>query len=66
MDEDWCYENNTFSFAVIAQLVEHTHGKGGVMGSNPIDGSMKDQKKALLSAFLSYCLFTLHSLGQTF
>jgi hypothetical protein len=26
-------------FAVVAQLVEHFHGKEGVCGSNPHDGS---------------------------
>ncbi|GEM_PF-6410157 len=29
-------------FAFIAQLVERTHGKGEVMGSNPIEGSIKN------------------------
>ena len=48
MDEDGViYKNNTFSFAIIAQLVEHTHGKGEVMGSNPINGSIKRSKKKM-------------------
>ena len=28
-----------FSLAVVAQLVEHPHGKGEVIGSTPINGS---------------------------
>ena len=28
-----------FLFAVVAQLVEHPHGKGEVIGSIPINGS---------------------------
>ena len=31
-------------FATIAQLVERSHGKGEVMGSNPISGSKKIKK----------------------
>ncbi len=31
--------------ALIAQLVEHALGKGGVMGSTPIEGSTAEQIK---------------------
>jgi hypothetical protein len=31
------------SIALIAQMVEHSLGKTGVMGSNPIEGSIADQ-----------------------
>jgi hypothetical protein len=30
---------NKKSLAVVAQLVEHFHGKEGVTGSNPVNGS---------------------------
>jgi hypothetical protein len=33
-------ENSEERQALIAQLVEHALGKGGVMGSTPIEGSL--------------------------
>ena len=30
----------TYTYALIAQTVEHVLGKNGVMGSNPIEGSI--------------------------
>jgi hypothetical protein len=32
----------TLKAAFVAQLVEHLHGKEGVIGSNPIKGSKKN------------------------
>lgn len=39
-------------FAALAQLVEHPHGKGKVMGSCPIGGSSKDRNRSESSGFI--------------
>lgn len=37
------YYNKCMKFANVAQSVEHAHGKGEAVGSNPIVGSLKLQ-----------------------
>lgn len=40
-------EHNTIKFAVVAQKVEHFHGKEKVPGSNPGNGLMYDKDSFL-------------------
>ena len=39
--------SSSFLVAHVAQLVEHPHGKGEVVGSNPIVGSIKNQLQSM-------------------
>jgi hypothetical protein len=51
-------------FALVAQLVEHTLGKGEVSGSNPLKSSIILKADMNISAFVLMACLAVSPLGQ--